>query len=231
MNFLYCIYLFGWSRNSLTKKTKEEQRGFPGEPQGEPVGASHRRVGARRLEIDSDGVVVWSGGDGVEVWSRGDGGFSLFLSFRSSLSLSPILFSDYMWVLVCFEFLLWVSQISVDWISKSAAGTEDRRRQRGGLEIGGDGGFSLSLIPILSLSLWFSLSDWMWVLVLLWIFCRFNPNRFASLFFFFNFCFVFFFFVLILLLGFQFLMEFVFHRELEFFLLGCLICKVSNNSK
>ena len=105
------------------------------------------------MEIDSDGVVVWSGGDGVEVWSRGDGGFSLFLSFRSSLSLTPILFSYYMWVLVCFEFLLWVSQIGVDWISKSTAGTEDRQRQRGGLEIGGDGGFSLSLIPILSLSL------------------------------------------------------------------------------
>ena len=149
--------------------------------------------------------------------------------------------SDYMWALVCFEFLLWVSQIGVDWISKSTAGTEDRRRKRGGLEIGGngmvvwsggDGGFSLFL------SLRFSLSDWMWVLVLLWIFCRFNPNRFTS--FLkkqkFLFCFVylfifFFFFVLILLLGFQFLMEFVFHRELEFFLLGCLICKVSNKGK
>ena len=44
-------------------------------------------------------------------------------------------------------------------------------------------------------------------------FCRFNPNLFAS---FYNF----FFFVLILWLGFQFLMEFVFHRELEFFLFG-----------
>ena len=97
------------------------------------------------------------------VWSDGDGGFFLFHSLRFSLS-------DYMWVLVCFEFLLWVSQISVDWISKSAAGIEDRRRQRGGLEIGGDGmvvwsggdgGFylflsfrsSLSLTPILSLRL------------------------------------------------------------------------------
>ena len=40
-----------------------------------------------------------------------------------------------------------------------------------------------------------------------------------------------FFFVLILLLGFQFLMEFVFHHKLEFFLLGCLICKVSNKGK
>ena len=30
---------------------------------------------------------------------------------------------------------------------------------------------------------------------------------------------------------FQFLMEFVFHCELEFFLLGCLICKVSNKGK
>lgn len=49
-----------------------------------------------------------------------------------------------------------------------------------------------------------------------------------------SFCFFFFlifvlflFFVLILWLGFQFLMEFVFHRELEFLLLGCLICKVN----
>ena len=75
-----------------------------------------------------------------------------------------------MWVLVCFEFLLWVSQIGMDWRSKSAIGTEDRRQQRGGLEIGGDGmvvwsggngGFSLflsfrsslSLTPILSLRL------------------------------------------------------------------------------
>ena len=128
----------------------EEDRGFPNEPQGEPVGASHRRVRAQRLEIDSDGVVVWSGCDGMVVWSGGDGGFSLFHSLRFSLS-------DYMWVLVCFEFLLWVSQIGMDWISKSAAGTEDRRRQRGGLEIGGDGGFSLSLIPILSLTLLLSL--------------------------------------------------------------------------
>ena len=79
----------------------------------------------------------------------------------------------------------------------------------------------------LFLSLRFSLSDWMWVLVLLWIFCRFNPNRFASFFFFF--CFVS--LILILLLGFQFLMEFVFHGELEFYLLGCLICKVSNKGK
>ena len=38
-------------------------------------------------------------------------------------------------------------------------------------------------------------------------------------------------FVLILLLGFQFLMETVSHRKLEFFLLGCLICKVSNRGK
>ena len=52
---------------------------------------------------------------------------------------------------------------------------------------------------------------------------------FLFFFFFFNFCFLF--FVLILLLGFQFLMEFVFHGELEFYLLGCLICKVSNKGK
>ena len=56
--------------------------------------------------------------------------------------------------------------------------------------------------------------------------CRFNPNRFDSFFFF-----IIFFFVLILWLGIQFLMEFVFHRELEFFLLGCLICKVNNKGK
>ena len=50
----------------------------------------------------------------------------------------------------------------MDWISKSAAGIEDRRRQRGGLEIGGngmvvwsgdDGGFSLFLSFRSSLSL------------------------------------------------------------------------------
>ena len=35
---------------------------------------------------------------------------------------------------------------------------------------GGDGGFSFSPSDSLFLSLWFSLSNWMWVLVLLWIF-------------------------------------------------------------
>ena len=82
-----------WRRKSLTKKKKEEERGFPSksEPQEEPVRASHRHVKPRRLEINSDGVVVWSGGDGMVVWSGGNGGFSLFLSFRSSLSLTPIL--------------------------------------------------------------------------------------------------------------------------------------------
>ena len=75
------------------KKKREEERGFPSksEPQGEPVRASHRRVKARILEINNDGVVVWSGGDGVVVWSGGDGGFSLFLLFQCSLSLTPIL--------------------------------------------------------------------------------------------------------------------------------------------
>ena len=33
----------------------------------------------------------WSSGNGMVVWSGGNGGFSLFLSFRSSLSLTPIL--------------------------------------------------------------------------------------------------------------------------------------------
>ena len=36
-------------------------------------------------------AMVWSSSDGVVVWSGGNGGFSLFLSFRSSLSLTPIL--------------------------------------------------------------------------------------------------------------------------------------------
>ena len=86
----------------FNQKEKKEERGFPSEskPQGEPVRANHRHVGARRLEINSngvvvwsssDGVVVWSSNDGVVVWSGGNGGLSLFLSFRSSLSLTPIL--------------------------------------------------------------------------------------------------------------------------------------------
>ena len=57
--------------------------------------------------------------------------------------------------------------------------TKDRWWKRGGLEIdsdgvvvwsGGNGGFSFSHFDSLFLSLWFSLSNWMWVLVLLWIF-------------------------------------------------------------
>ena len=78
---------------SLTKKKKNEERGFPSEskPQGEPAGTSHHRVGARRLEIDNNDGVVWSGGDDMVVWSNNNGGFSLFLSFRSSLSLTSIL--------------------------------------------------------------------------------------------------------------------------------------------
>ena len=161
---------------------------------------SHRCVGAWRLEIDSDGMVVWSGGDG---------GFSLFLSFRSSVSLTLILS-----VRLDVDFgLLWI--FGVDWRSKSAAGTEDQQRQHGGLEIGddgvvvwsgGDGGFSLflsfwsplSLTPILSLRLdvgfGFGLN-----------FLQVQSESFCF-FFFFNFCFVLFcfvfFFVLILLLGF-----------------------------
>ena len=76
--------------------------------------------------------------------------------------------------------LIWcLSQIDVDWRSTSTVWTEGRRWQRGGLVIdgdgvvvwsGGDGGFSFSNSDSLFLSLWFSLSNWMWVLVLLWIF-------------------------------------------------------------
>ena len=67
-------------KKEFNQKKKKKERDFPSEsePQGEPVEASHRRVGARRLEIDSDCVVVWS---------DGDGGFSLFLSLRFSLTL------------------------------------------------------------------------------------------------------------------------------------------------
>ena len=43
------------------------------------------------MEIDNNDGVVWSGGDDMVVWSNDNGGFSLFLSFRSSLSLTPIL--------------------------------------------------------------------------------------------------------------------------------------------
>ena len=72
-----------------------------------------------------------------------------------------------------------LSQIDVDWRSTSTVWTEDRRWQRGGLVIdgdgmvvwsGGEGEFSFSNSDSLFLSLRFSLSDWMWVLVLLWIF-------------------------------------------------------------
>ena len=76
--------------------------------------------------------------------------------------------------------LIWcLSQIDVDWRSTSTVWIEGRRWQRGGLVIdgdgvvvwsGGDGGFSFSNSDSLFLSLWFSLSNWMWVLVLLWIF-------------------------------------------------------------
>ena len=84
----------------------------------------------------------------------------LFLSLQFSLS-------NQMWVLVYFEFLLWVSQISVDQRSKLAAGTEDRQRQCSGLQIDGDGmvvwsssdgGFSLFLSFRSSLSLTLILS-------------------------------------------------------------------------
>ena len=72
-----------------------------------------------------------------------------------------------------------LSQIGIDWRSTSAVWTEDRRWQRGGLVIDGNGvvvwsdgddGFSFSNSDSLFLSLWFSFSNWMWVLVFLWIF-------------------------------------------------------------
>ena len=77
----------------FNQKEKKEERGFPSEskPQGEPAETSHHRVGARRLEIDNNDGVVWSGGNDMVVWSNDNGGFSLFLSFRSSLSLTLIL--------------------------------------------------------------------------------------------------------------------------------------------
>ena len=159
----------------FNQKEKKEERGFPSEskPQGEPAGTSHHRVGARRLEIDNNDGVVWSGGDDMVVWSNNNGGFSLFLSFRSSLSLTSILSLR---LDVGFG-LLWIFVV----------GLSDRR----GLEIK------------------IGSRDW-----------RSAATAWWNLFF-----------VLILLLGFQFLMETVSHRKLEFFLLGCLICKVSNRGK
>ena len=210
-----------WRRKSLTKKKKrEEERGFSSEsePQGEPVRASHRRVKARWLEINNDGVVVWSGGDGVVVWSGGDGGFSLFLLFQCSLSLTPILS-----LIVDVGFgLLWIFVVGLSY----RCGLEIKIGSRDWRSTAMMDSLSFSHSDPLFLSLRFSLSNWMWVLVLVWIFCRFNPNCFAS-----SSYFSIFFFILILLLGFQFLMEFAFHRELEFFLLGCLIYKVNNKGK
>ena len=90
----------------------------------------------------------WFGGSGsvgVPIFS-----LRLGLSFGSALNFC----SEYLW-------------------------TEDWWWKRRGLEIdsdgvvvwsGGDGGFSFSHSDSLFLSLWFSLSNWMWVLVLLWIF-------------------------------------------------------------
>ena len=156
--------MLGGRRKRLTKKKKRRQRFSQQTPRrtrrSEPPSCRSTAIGDRQR---------WCGGLERRRWR---GGLEQWRWWILSLSLTPIRFSlsDYMWVLVCFEFLLWVSQIGVDWISKSAAGTENRRRQRGGLEIGGDGmvvwsggdgGFSLFL------SLRFSLSNWMWVLVLL----------------------------------------------------------------
>ena len=93
---------------------------------------------------------------------------------------------------------------------------------------------SLSLIPILSFSHSDSLSQ---IGCGFWFCFEFFAGsiRIVLLLFFFSFLIFFFFLVFfffsILLLGFQSLIEFVFHRELEFFLLGCLICKVSNKGK
>ena len=144
-------------KKEFNKKEKEKkERGFPSEsePQGEPIGASHRCVGAWRLEINSDGVVVWSGGDG---------GFSLFLSFRSSLSLTPILSLR---LDVGFG-LLWIFVVGLsdwrgleiktgsrDWrLTAMAWWFGDWRRWHGGLEWRRWSILSLSLTSILSLIL------------------------------------------------------------------------------
>ena len=159
-----------------------------------------------------------------------------------------------MWVLV----LLWIFVIGLsdrrgleikigsnDWrLAVIAWWFEDQRRWHSGLEWRRWWILSLSLILILSFShsdslsqigygFWFCFEFFassIWIVLLFFFFFWFCFVLFCYCycFFFFVFCF---FFVLILLLGFQFLMQFVFHRELEFFLLGCLICKVSNKGK
>ena len=142
------ILVLCWRRTSLTKKKKKKKEVFPSEsePQGEPVEASHRRVGARRLEIDSDCVVVWI---------DGDGGFSLFLSLRFCLTLDVGF--GLLWIFVV-GLLDWrgleIKIGSRDWRSVVIAWWfGDRRQWHGGLERWRWWMLSLSLTPILSLRL------------------------------------------------------------------------------
>ena len=174
-----------WRRKSLTKKKKrEEERGFSSEsePQGEPIRASHRRVKARWLEINNDGVVVWSGGDGVVVWSGGDGGFSLFLLFQCSLSLTPILSLrldvgfGLLWIFVM-GLSDWhgleIKMGSRDWRSAATAWWfGDWQRWHGGLEWWQWWILSLSLTSILShirCGFWFALNFCCGSLISVWI--------------------------------------------------------------